>query len=148
MKCINPFSISKYYYKFNFFWRQSLLQEESTQSIIIMQVLCLLVLTHHFTTEVENVEFFQTLASQPATKLFYHEKSITQISAHWRGVNTIFPNFQRVIYGYVNVHRCSAHLSHIDACSDVPLRMPVTQLCHSSYWIESCILCKCGGDHL
>lgn len=39
------------------------------------------------------------------------------------------------------------YLSHVDAGSDVPLGMPVTQLCNSSYRVEPCIFCQCGRDH-
>jgi len=51
--------------------------------------------TCHFTKEGDTVGLFESLANQHTTKVLYQEKSTKQISAHWKDVNTIFPNFQK-----------------------------------------------------
>lgn len=130
----------------NFFCGQLLLEEKFLQSTVMM-VLCFLVLTHVISPWKVRLELFESLANQPTMNVSYHENLQSKFHHTVRVLTQCSQTFRRVIYGYGDIQRCSAHLSHIDACSDVPLGMTVTQLCHSSYWIESCILCKCGWDH-
>lgn len=95
----------------------------------------------------ETSNFFETQINQTTTKA--NTRHLKYKFLHWGGDSIEqYYVFERPVYRQGNRYNTFVHLSHVDACSYIPLSMSVTQLCNGGYWVEPCILCQCGWYHL